>query len=67
MCKAMEDMRKEAALEARFDERREVANRLLKKGTMSFEEISEISQLSLEEIRALAGEKGARFSNTPRK
>lgn len=31
MCKAMEDMRDEAALAARLAERKEVASRLLKK------------------------------------
>ena len=35
MCKAMEDMRDEAALAARLAERKEVASRLLKKGAMS--------------------------------
>ena len=59
MCKAMEDMRDEAALAARLAERYEVASRLLKKGAMSFEEIAEISQLSVEEVRALAGKRGA--------
>ena len=59
MCKAMEDMRDEAALAARLAERKEVASRLLKKGAMSFEEIAEISQLSVEEVRALAGKRGA--------
>ena len=59
MCKAMEDMRNEAALEARLDERKDVACRLLKKGGMSFEDISEISQLSIEEVRILADKRGA--------
>ena len=31
----------------------------MKKGAMSFEEIAEISQLSVEEVRALAGKRGA--------
>ena len=53
MCKAMEDMRDEAALAARLAERKEVASRLLKKGAMSFEEIAEISQLSVEEVRKI--------------
>ena len=46
----MEDMRDEAALAARLAERKEVASRLLKKGAMSFEEIAEISQLSVEAV-----------------
>ena len=50
MCKAMEDMRNEAKLE----ERKEVANRLLKKGRMSFEDIAEISQLPLQEVQKLS-------------
>ena len=55
MSKTMEDMRNEAKLE----ERKEAASRLLKKGGMSFEDIAEISQLSVEEVRALAGKKEA--------
>ena len=54
MCKAMEDMRDEAKLE----ERKEVAQRLLKKGGMSLDDIAEISQLTLKEIHALADRKG---------
>ena len=59
MCKAMEDMRDEAALAARLAERKEVASSLLKKGAMTIEENAEISQLSVEEVRALAGKRGA--------
>lgn len=55
----MEDMRNEAALAARLAERKEVASRLLKQGAMSLEEIAEISQLSIDEVRALAGKRGA--------
>ena len=59
MCKAMEDMRNEAALEARLDERKDVACRLLKMGGMALDKIAEISKLSIEEVRALASQKNA--------
>ena len=61
MCKAMEDMRNEAALEARLDERKDVACRLLKKGSMSLEEIAEISKLSIEEVRMLKVRKDSKI------
>ena len=59
MCKAMEDMRNEAALEARLDERKDVACRLLKMGGMALDKIAEISKLSIEEVRMLASQKNA--------
>ncbi len=59
MCKAMEDMRTEAALEARLDERKDVACRLLKMGGMALDKIAEISKLSTEEVRMLASQKNA--------
>ena len=45
MCKVMEDMRKE--------ERVEVARRMLASGKLSYEEIAEIAELTIEEVRAL--------------
>ena len=59
MCKVMEDMRNEAALEARLDERKDVAYRLLKMGGMTLDKIAEISKLSIEEVRMLASWKNA--------
>lgn len=59
MCKAMEDMKNEAALEARLDERKDVAYRLLKMDGMTLDKIAEISKLSIEEVRMLASRKNA--------
>ena len=59
MCKAMEDMKNEAALEARLDERKDVACRLLKMDGMTLDKIAEISKLSIEEVRMLASRKNA--------
>jgi predicted transposase/invertase (TIGR01784 family) len=50
MCKAMEDMRNEAKLETS----REIAEKLIAKGTMSYEDIAEITGLSLNEVEKLA-------------
>jgi hypothetical protein len=51
VCKVMEDMRNEAALE----NSREIAERMIAKGTMSYEEIAELTALSLSEVQKLAG------------
>lgn len=53
MCKIMEDMRNEAAL----DNSKETAKRMIKKGKMSLEEIAEyVPALSLEELKQLEAE-----------
>lgn len=57
----MEDMRTEAALEARLDERKDVACRLLKMGGMSLDKIAEISKLSIEEVRMLDAQKDSKI------
>jgi hypothetical protein len=50
MCKIMEDMRNEAAL----NNARETAERLIKKGKMTLEEIAEcVPLLSLDELRKI--------------
>ena len=50
MCKIMEDMRNEAAL----SNARETAERLIKKGKMTLEEIAEcVPLLSLEELKKI--------------
>ena len=59
MCKTREHMKNEAALEARLDERRDVACRLLKMDGMTLDKIAEISKLSIEEVRMLASRKNA--------
>ena len=55
MCKAMEDMRNDVIM----NERRNVAERMLAKGGLSFEDIADISKLPLEEVKGLAEKKGA--------
>lgn len=59
MCKAMEDMRKEAALAADLAARKKMALKLLNNGRMTFEEIAEVAELSVEEVRVLSEKKGA--------
>ena len=66
MCKAMEDMRNEARAEGRVEGRAEgraegskekaiiVARKMLNAGKFSYEEISEFTSLTLDEIKTLA-------------
>lgn len=54
MCKMMEEMRNEAAIA----ERKEFATKLLRSEHMSYEKISEYSNLPLEEVEKLAKEMG---------
>ena len=49
MCRAMEDMRNETAREERIA----MAQRLLKLGKLSYEEIAETAVLTVEEVKAL--------------
>ena len=54
MCKIMEDMRNEAAQKAELKSARETAERLIKKGKMTLEEIAEcVPLLSIEELREI--------------
>lgn len=55
MCKAMEDMRNEAALR----KSKEIAMRLINMGKLSYEDISEASGLPMEVIQELARQKSA--------
>ena len=50
MCKAMEDMRNETELETK----RKIAHTLVLTGELSHEMIAEVTELSIEEIEALA-------------
>ena len=59
MCKAMEDMRNEAALAARLEERQQFAKDLLEMGELSYEQIAKLSRLTVEEVRILNGNRGA--------
>lgn len=47
MCKTMEDMR--------YQEREEMAARMIKKGKLSYEEIAEYAEISVERVKELAG------------
>ena len=49
MCKAMEEMRKETAHEKAV----QIARRMLKSGKLSYEEVAEIAELTVEEVKAL--------------
>lgn len=55
MCKSMEDMRNEADLAAK----KKIALNLIRKEIMSYEDIAECAELSMEEVRILADKKGA--------
>lgn len=54
MCKLNEDMCNEAAKAARYEQAVETAVKLIKKGLMTLEDIAECSNLSLDEVKALA-------------
>ena len=56
MCKAMEDMRNEAASAADLAARKKMALKLLNNGRMTLEEIAEVAELSVEEVRELVGQ-----------
>lgn len=58
MCKAMEDMRNEAALAARLEERQQFATDLLEMGELSYEQIAKLSRLTVEEVRTLDVKRG---------
>lgn len=49
MCQVMEDMRKETALETA----RQFAVRLLIRGKNTYEEIAEVTNLSIEEVKSI--------------
>ena len=54
MCKAMEDMRNEARAEGSKEKAIIVARKMLNANKFSYEEISEFTSLTLDEIKALA-------------
>ncbi len=57
MCKMLEDMRNEAAQKATLDTARETAERLIKKGKMTLEEIAEcVPALSFDDLKKLETE-----------
>lgn len=56
MCKAIEDLRSEAAAEAAWQARAETAFEMLSDGTLTIEQIAQFTKLTLEEIQELAQE-----------
>ncbi len=60
MCKIMEDMRNEAAREAAREaeqkKAKKMAIRMIKAGKMSLDDISDYTELSLEELKKLEAE-----------
>ena len=59
MCKVMEDMRNQAALEAALEEKRAIARKMIMTGKLSHDEVAQCSGLSVEEVEKLAAEKSA--------
>ena len=59
MCRAMEEMRNEAAREAAHERSVENAKTVLESGKLTYEEIAKFSSLPLEEVKALDGQKSA--------
>ena len=57
MCKAMEDMRNEAAREAalKADKARMIktAQRMLKAGKYTYEDVADVLEISVDEVKAL--------------
>ena len=56
MCKAIEDMRKEAAAQAEWGKTVKIAMRLLTMGVLTEEQIAQATGLTPEELQALAQE-----------
>ena len=59
VCEIMDKLNKEATEEAIYERNREVALKLLEIGKLSYEEIAQSSDLSVEEVKALAEGKTA--------
>lgn len=53
MCRAMEEMRNETARETEYAKAIKVAKGMLQSGKLSYEEIAEIAELSIDEVKAL--------------
>lgn len=53
MCKAMEDMRNEAAREATKAKTVSIARRMLKSGKYTYEDIADVLEISVDEVKAL--------------
>lgn len=59
MCDILDEMKNEARNEARTKTMIEIAQRILKDGKLSYEEIADCTGLSLDKVRELAGNKSA--------
>ena len=59
MCDILDEMKNEARNEARTKTMIETAQKMIKAGKLSYEEIAEYSGLSLDKVRELAGNKSA--------
>ena len=59
MCDILDEMKNEARNEARTKTMIEIAQRILKDGKLSYEEIADCTGLSIEKVRELAGNKSA--------
>ncbi len=65
MCKIMEELKEEGRkeglekghIEGRWEEKIEIAGKMIKKGSFTFEIISELSGLPIEEVEELASKK----------
>ena len=55
MCQIFEDLAEKRAEEARIEEKKAFARRLIARGKLTLEEIAEDTNLSLEEVRKMAG------------
>ena len=53
MCKAMEDMRNEAAREADKDRMVKIARRMLNSGKYTYEDIADVLEVSVAEVKTL--------------
>ena len=59
MCDILDEMKNEARNEARTKTMIETAQKMIKAGKLSYEDIAEYSGLSLDKVRELAGNKSA--------
>ena len=59
MCKVMEDMRNEAAQKADRARMVKVARRMLSAGKYTYEEIADVLEISVKEVKALDEDKSA--------
>ena len=54
MCKIMEDLNQKAAKEAADEKQKNIAISMIEKGKLSYEEISEYTGLTVDEVKTLA-------------